>query len=844
MKTLKLSLFSLLLFAGITSKSQTINIPDAGFVSFLQYTYPTCMSGSLMDTTCADIVNETNLSIPDSYNIVDVFGVQFFDNLDTLDLHYHPLASLPQMPMDLLYLNIAYCNVSSIVNFPASLLHIQMTSNNLTSIPVLPAGLKEYYRGVMPNLPIEVSLPTTLETYNVQQCNILALPPLPAGLKSLSIGSNYGITIPILPTGLETLGIDHLNLTALPVIPNTLTYLWATHNNFTSLTAFPPILDKLYLNYCPTLTTIQNLPNTLQQFYANDCNISSIDYLPNSIYVMHLHNNNLNSIPNIPNSATLIKLQNNNLTALPPLPAVVYNLELANNSIYCVPYLPTTISTISLSGNNFTCLPNILPAMSATYQAFPLCVANDPTDNPFGCLGSEGVEGYTYMDQNTNCTYQATDVQMKNVPITVYDNLGNTVSSASTYNNGRYYFHLGTGQYDVEVDTMAKPYTMDCVFPGVDSTVTLTAGSPLAGDIDFGLKCKPGFDVGTKSVHAAGLVFPGQPHTLVVKSGDLTNYYNLNCSNGVAGTVTVTVNGPVTFQNVSAGALTPSIAGNVYTYTIPDFGAVNPNLDFRLDYTTDTTAVAGDLICVTVVVTPLTGDNNTANNNFSTCIPVVNSYDPNNKIVYPSNITPDYDGYLTYTINFQNTGSAPAFNIRLEDTLSSHLDYSTFEVIDYSHDMHYNLTNDKLTVYYPNIMLVDSTTSEPDSKGYITYRVKTNGSVIDGDQIENTAYIFFDFNSAIVTNTTVTEVEVDDSGFDYMDQSSVGVYPNPSNQEYYIVSDKSITAVRVFDQQGKLINYSFDFNQKLVDLFDNSPGIYFMQIVLDNQTITKKLIKR
>lgn len=844
MRTLKLLFLIPFLFGINYTKAQTVTIPDAGFVNFLQYTYPSCMSGNLLDTTCIDIVNETNLNIPSQYNISNIYGVQFFDNLSILSINYHPITSIPFLPQNLIELNAAYCNLSTVTNLPASLEKIEITSNNFTSLPPLPAGLITYYRGSMPSLPIETNLPVTLELYNVQQCNVVNLPTLPSGLKSLSIGSNYSINIPILPAGLETLGIGHLNLINLPPLPASLTSLWAMNNNFVSLTSFPPILDKLYLNNCPNLTTIQNLPNTLQQLYAQSSNISFIDYLPNSIFTFDLQNNDLSSLPNIPNSATLINLENNNLTSLPPLPTVIYNLKLSNNSLYCIPFLPTTLSTITLNNNNFTCLPNILPSMSATFQNYPLCESNDPIDNPFGCLASEGIEGYVFMDQNTDCSYQATDIQMKNVPVTVSDNLGNLITSASTYTNGRYYFHLNAAQYEVNVDTLGKPYTVDCLSPGVDTNVFLTVGNPLAGNVNFGLKCKPGFDVGTKSVHAAGLVFPGQLHTLVVKSGDLTNYYNLNCSNGVSGTVTVTVTGPVIFQNISSGSLTPIITGNIYTYSIADFGAVNPDLDFRLDFKTDTAATAGDLVCVNVIVTPSPGDINLINNNFSTCYSVVNSYDPNNKSVYPVNITPDYLGYLTYTINFQNTGNAPAFHVRLEDTLSSFLDWTTFEVIDYSHEMHYTLTNDKLVVYYPNIMLVDSATSEPDSKGYITYRIKTNSNLLDGDEIDNTAYIYFDFNSPIVTNTIITNVQVDDSGFDNLEYSNVKIFPNPSNKTFNILSDVNVNEVNILDQQGKLVQFTYDEKLNTIDLGNNKAGIYFMQLILDDHIIVKKLIKK
>jgi uncharacterized repeat protein (TIGR01451 family) len=67
--------------------------------------------------------------------------------------------------------------------------------------------------------------------------------------------------------------------------------------------------------------------------------------------------------------------------------------------------------------------------------------------------------------------------------------------------------------------------------------------------------------------------------------------------------------------------------------------------------------------------TPLDGD--TSNNVYDFCYKVVNSYDPNMKEVYPVNVLPGYDDWFTYTIHFQNTGNAPAFNIRLRDTLDA-----------------------------------------------------------------------------------------------------------------------------------------------------------------------------
>jgi hypothetical protein len=52
-------------------------------------------------------------------------------------------------------------------------------------------------------------------------------------------------------------------------------------------------------------------------------------------------------------------------------------------------------------------------------------------------------------------------------------------------------------------------------------------------------------------------------------------------------------------------------------------------------------------------------------------------------------------------------------------------------------------------------MLPDSTTDYEGSMGYFQYRLKALYlTCLNGTQIENTAYIYFDYNAPIVTNTT------------------------------------------------------------------------------------------
>ena len=242
--------------------------------------------------------------------------------------------------------------------------------------------------------------------------------------------------------------------------------------------------------------------------------------------------------------------------------------------------------------------------------------------------------------------------------------------------------------------------------PGLDSTVIITS---IDTDVNFSLTCKTGLDVGVQSVVTSGLIFPGMQHNLSVVAGDMSHWFNLNCANGDSGTVQIDVSGPVTYIGPGAGALTPTaIVGSIFKYTIPNYGAINNNTAFNLILETDTNAQAGDTICVNVTVTPL-ADNNPGNNTYQYCYYVVNSHDPNNKSVYPVNVAPDYSGWFTYTIHFQNTGSSMAKNIQIKDRLDSHLDRETFQLIGYSNSCFTLVTGNMLTFEFQNINLPDST---------------------------------------------------------------------------------------------------------------------------------------
>ncbi|MFZ4614087.1 MAG: DUF7619 domain-containing protein, partial [Bacteroidia bacterium] len=177
---------------------------------------------------------------------------------------------------------------------------------------------------------------------------------------------------------------------------------------------------------------------------------------------------------------------------------------------------------------------------------------------------------------------------------------------------------------------------------------------------------------------------------------------------------------------------------------------------------------------------------------------------------------------------FQNLGNAPAFNIRILDTLDNNLRHETFQLTAYSHFNTVTMNNGILNFRFPNIMLPDSASNPEGSIGFIQYRIKPISNLPVGTQIENTAHIYFDFNPAIVTNTTVNEYVTTVTTSTKNIENELIIFPNPSNGIFYIGSNAKVKSLDVFDCVGNIIMQKSNVNN--FNLSDFSNGIYFVRV--------------
>ncbi len=248
----------------------------------------------------------------------------------------------------------------------------------------------------------------------------------------------------------------------------------------------------------------------------------------------------------------------------------------------------------------------------------------------------------------------------------------------------------------------------------------------------------------------------------------------------------------------------------------------------------------------TATINPVTGDETEDDNVFILEQTNIGSYDPNDIAVLEGDeiFIEDAGKYLHYLIRFQNTGTASAINIRVEHILDSKLDWTTMQLESLSHTGRVEITNETdVSFIFDNINLADSTNDEPNSHGYIAFKIKPKADVEVGDVFSAIADIYFDFNPPIITNTVTTEIFAPLSVEEFNTQS-IKLFPNPAKRKLEITSNQIIDKLIIVDINGRILN-SVDISQAeySLDVSSLSKGVYFLEIQSGENKSIKKFVK-
>ncbi|MBK8444726.1 MAG: T9SS type A sorting domain-containing protein [Sphingobacteriales bacterium] len=226
---------------------------------------------------------------------------------------------------------------------------------------------------------------------------------------------------------------------------------------------------------------------------------------------------------------------------------------------------------------------------------------------------------------------------------------------------------------------------------------------------------------------------------------------------------------------------------------------------------------------------------------------VIGSCDPNDKICLQGTQieVKNIDNYLHYVIRFQNTGTAEAFNIVVKDDIPKNLDISTFRMVGASHECRLRLEGNSLEAFFENINLPDSTTNEPESHGFLAFKIKAVDTVGIGSKLENTADIYFDYNFPVITNTTQTEIIEtipDVIGFEDTNSNLLQLSPNPVSNFICLHSIEEIKSVNIYDALGNL-KISLQNPDNQIDIQHLPRGIYMLRAIIGESPYSTKFVK-
>ncbi len=288
---------------------------------------------------------------------------------------------------------------------------------------------------------------------------------------------------------------------------------------------------------------------------------------------------------------------------------------------------------------------------------------------------------------------------------------------------------------------------------------------------------------------------------------------------------------------------------NYYNLTCLAGGAYWNYFMSSIHLTPDSSVNIGDTLCFHIYTGVPAADVNPANNDFMICLPVVNSYDPNIKEVSPMGVgatgdIPSTTPELTYTIHFQNTGTAPAIDVNVIDTLDGHLDALSLKILGTSHNMTPEWAAPGVVKFkFSNIYLADSFSNEPASHGYVRFKVKMHSGLAPGTQIKNKGYIYFDTNPAIITNEALNTIIHTADVPTVKQVIPVKIYPNPATDNIFVenLQDGNIVISNV--NGAVVLDQIINNNKTEINISSLTPGIYIMKTICKDGTTTRKFVK-
>ena len=729
----------------------------------------------------SEALNVINLYYLHNRNIADLTGIQSFTNLEELRCYQNNLSNL---------------DLTGLVNLQT----LDCYSNNLSNLDL--TGLV--------NLQYLYCYNNNLTSLNV------------SGLNNLSYISCYGNSF----TNLDFSGLSNLQSIDTGTVTNNFNL---SNTGLVTLYSFSfGSVGSLNLTNCTNLTTILLTGDQVPIVNLTGC--TALTYL-------EMESCGLQAL----DVSTLINLQTlscsfNNFTSLDV--SNNHNLTTLNCSSFALQYLYAKNGTEEQLGYTINGTPNLLFACVDDFQVGPLL--SGPIGSPNAVISSycsftpggnyNTISGTVTLDANNNGC-DSNDIFQPNIRINV--NEGTTQGATFSNNLGNYNFYTQAGSF--------------VLTPAIENPTWFTF-SPTTATIPFANNnnntATQNFCISANGVHpdveiVIAPITPARPGFDATYKIVYKNKGNQTLSGNVSFTYDDTVLDFVSATVVPNSQSVGTMSWN-YTNLLP-FESRSIEIVFNVNAPTETPAVnIGDVLNFSATVNPIADDEIPSDNTFNYNETVVGSYDPNDitclegDIVAPSEI----GNYLHYNIRFENTGTAPAeFVVVKVEVNQTDFDMNSLQIMNSSDPVDARINQNIVEFIFQNIQL------ESGGHGNILLKIKSKNNLQVGDEVNKKANIYFDYNFPILTNDAETVFQSLNNP-DFQNDSSISVYPNPTNGIVTVNCNNSIKSIQLYDVQGRLLQTNLvNENETTIDVSTKAKGVYFLKILSDKGMKVEKIVR-
>lgn len=424
-----------------------------------------------------------------------------------------------------------------------------------------------------------------------------------------------------------------------------------------------------------------------------------------------------------------------------------------------------------------------------------------------GCQGN--ISGLIYQDNNNNCTKDPGEPAIYNQYVAASNTVTGyglcSISNATGAYSLRYPYN---GTYKMNSYSSSPYYISQCPING--TSLNVTAPNDYIHNIGM-VPIAIGADLQT-SIYSTW-----------VRPGFSYNYdvyvRNIGTQSLSSGTVEIQLGD---IEEVTSFNEIPSLYDPVLHQLVFDVNNLQINEVKHFSFTCKIapTVLLNTNFNVGATAYPVIGDLNEPTNSYTLKQTVVGSYDPNDIQSFKTgDLSLGEDTALTYHIRFQNTGTFYAEFVVVRDTLDVKLDPSTLRDIQSSHPVSVTFLKDNIVEFvFNDIFLQDSTTNEEASHGFVNYKINLKKNVLAGDNIQNRAAIFFDYNAPVITNKVNNRVAVPTGIMDGKNAKRTAlVYPNPAHDQASFNFPEAVQSFQLLNAFGEPV-YSVYPNQKTVEV--------------------------